>query len=345
MRLLLAVTLFVGLSVMTLSTAQSTQKGDLRLVSTAWSPFTNDPGQPRFALDLVESALGRIGLSARTTIVEPARFTPALLSGEFDGSAAAWKDAERERVLVFSQPYLENRLILVGRRGADVSATSLNQLDGKRVAIVEGYSYGDALDFSGAMLVRSRSDEDSLALLLASKTDYTLMDELVVQYLVDNYPTQVSTRLEIGSKALVTRPLYLAVKRARPDAETIVTRFNGEVRAMIVNRTYHRLLHVSWISADIDGDGDAEFVPASDRSGTVGTAARLRALDDDRPAHVEGHRRQAGLLRRREHLYELGVGAEPIQGRRSVGAGRKPIDCEHFPIHLVTRGRLSYVST
>ena len=298
MRLLLAVTFFVGLSVMTLSTAQSTQKGDLRLVSTAWSPFTNAPGQPRLALDLVESALGRIGLSARTTIVEPARYTPALLSGEFDGSAAAWKDTERETALIFSQPYLENRLILVGRRGADVSATALNQLDGKRVAIVEGYSYGDALDFSGASLVRSRSDEDSLALLLASKTDYTLMDELVVQYLVDNYPTQASTRLEIGSKALVTRPLYLAVKRARPDAETIVTRFNGEVRAMIVDRTYHRLLHVSWISADIDGDGDAEFVPASDQSGTseprrayalsTTTGQRTSKVPEDKPGFYVG---------------------------------------------------------
>lgn len=298
MRLLLAITFFGGFSVITSLPAQPTQTGDLRLVSTAWSPFTNDPGQPRLALDLVESALGRLGLSARTTIVEPARFTPALLSGDFDGSAAAWKDAERERVLLFSQPYLENRLILIGRRGADVSATSLNELDGKRVAIVEGYSYGDALDFSGAMLVRSRSEEDSLALLLASKADYTLMDELVVQYLVDNYPTQASTRLDIGTRALVTRPLYFAVKRARPDADTIVSRFNAQVRAMIVDRTYHRLLHVSWISADIDGDGDTEFVPASDRSGTseprrayafsTTTGQRTAAAPDDKPGFYVG---------------------------------------------------------
>jgi hypothetical protein len=87
--------------------APSPQAAALRLVSTAWTPFTNETGQPRFALDLVEAALGRISLTARTTIVEPARFTPALLSNTFDGSGAAWKDAERERALVFSQPYLE----------------------------------------------------------------------------------------------------------------------------------------------------------------------------------------------------------------------------------------------
>ena len=32
----------------------SAQDRQLQLVSTAWSPFTNGPGQPRFALDLAE---------------------------------------------------------------------------------------------------------------------------------------------------------------------------------------------------------------------------------------------------------------------------------------------------
>ena len=90
-------------------------------VSTAWSPFTNGPGQPRFALDLVEAALDRVGVDRHHEIVDAAQFTTALLSGKFDGSAAAWKDAERETTLLFSQPYLENRLMLVARRGGDVS--------------------------------------------------------------------------------------------------------------------------------------------------------------------------------------------------------------------------------
>ena len=135
---------WIALAVCFLSIAASlavvAQTGRLRLVSTAWPPFTNEPGQPRFALDLVEAALGRVGLSTTTTIVEAERFTPALLEGEFDGSAAAWKDADRDRVLLFSQPYLENRLVLVGRKGSDVSAPALDALKGKRIAIVGGYS-------------------------------------------------------------------------------------------------------------------------------------------------------------------------------------------------------------
>jgi polar amino acid transport system substrate-binding protein len=243
------------------------QTAQLHLVSTAWPPFTNPAGQPRFALDLVEEALKRIGSSADTEIVADANFTTSLLSGTFDGSAAAWRDTEREKVLVYSEPYLENRLLLVGRRGSDVSAPKLSSLAGKRIALVGGYSYGDEANGSGAVFIRSRSEEDSLAKLLANEADYTLMDELVVQYILQNYGEQARSRISVGSLPLVTRTLHLAIRRSRPGAEALVNRFNAEIRKMIADRTYHRLLHVDWIEADVDGDGRKEVVARSDQAG------------------------------------------------------------------------------
>jgi polar amino acid transport system substrate-binding protein len=246
---------------------QSAPATPLRFVSTPWPPFTNEAGKPRIALDLVETALGRAGLKADTTIVEPAQFTVALMSDRYDGSAAAWKDAGRERVLVYSQPYLENRLVLVGRRGDDVSPTALGGVSGKRIALVEGYSYGDAIVTSGVIPVPSRSEEDSVALLLAKKVDYVLMDELVVQYIREKHPNEAQTRLSVGTTPLLKRSLHLAVRRSRPDAASIVERFNAQLRGMIADRTYHRLLQVSWILADVDGDGITELVPKNDLSG------------------------------------------------------------------------------
>jgi polar amino acid transport system substrate-binding protein len=251
----------------TLAVSAQSQPVRLRLVSTAWSPFTNVAGQPRFALDLVETALQRVNITAATSIVSNAEFTPAILTGAFDGSGAAWKDAEREKALIFSQPYLENRLVLVGRKGADVGARTLTQLAGKRITIVGGYAYGD-IDTLGPNFIRSQSEEDSLTQLLQSKADYAMMDELVVQYIVSNYPKEAQTRLELGTSAVVVRPLYFAVRRSRPDAESIITRFNTQLRGLIADRTYHKLLHVGWIRADVDGDGVPEYVPASDKAGT-----------------------------------------------------------------------------
>jgi len=244
----------------------SAQAAPLRLVSTAWSPFTNEPGQPRFASDLVDAALDRVGIKTETTIVDPIAFTPELLGGRFDGSAAAWEDSQRKLVLAFSDPYLENRLILIGRKGTDVSAKTLSALVGKRLGIVGGYSYG-AIAGTGPAFIRSQSEEDSLALLLQSQVDYVLMDDLVVQYLLNNFAKDAQQRLALGSTPLITRRLYFVVRRSRPDADSIINRFNSQLRGMIADRTYHKLLHVAWLKADINGDGIPEYIPATDQVG------------------------------------------------------------------------------
>ena len=97
----------------TAQTTQTPRRVSLRLGSTPWSPFTNAPGKPRYAIDLVEAALRRLDISNETTIVPEGTLTSALLEGKFDGSPALWRDPERESKLVYSKPYLENRLVLV----------------------------------------------------------------------------------------------------------------------------------------------------------------------------------------------------------------------------------------
>ena len=115
--------------------------------------------------------------------------------------------------------------------------------------------------------MRSKGEQDSLTLLLNSKIDYFLMDELVVQYLVASYPEEARTRLAIGTIPLHTRSVHLSLHRSLPDAGAIIKGFNTQLRAMIADRTYHRLLHVNWIRADVDGDGQVEYVSDSDQAG------------------------------------------------------------------------------
>ena len=243
----------------------SAQPAPLRLVSTIWPPFTSPPGQSRIALDLVENALGRIGVKADFTYVSNAQYTPALIGGPYDGSGAAWRDTQREEVLLYSEAYLENRLVLVARRGGNVSARSLAALKGKRIAIVEGYAYGE-IDSLGPVFLRSAGEENSINLLLGMAVDYALMDELVVQYIVDSYPAESKAKLEIGATPLLMRPLHLALRRTVPEAQSILDRFNAQIKVMITDRTYHRLLRIDWIRADVDGDGLLENVAATDQA-------------------------------------------------------------------------------
>ena len=135
--------------------------------------------------------------------------------------------------MVFSEPYLENRLILVGRRGSDVSAATLAALAGKRIVLVGGYSYGDDVrKGSGPVFMQSRSEEDSLAKLLANEADYTLMDELVVQYILSNHGEQARTPAAGGidaadHPAAASRDPPLAAGAPR----RLIKRFNAELRS------------------------------------------------------------------------------------------------------------------
>src|SRR5262245_35292984 len=257
----------------------ATKRAALHLGSTPWSPFTNEPGKPRFAIDLVHEALERLGISEETTIVPEGTLTPALREGRFDGSPAMWRDTDREESLVYSKPYLENRLVLVAQHGHDVSAPQLAALGGKRIALVDGYAYGDDLkDAKGPIYVSSSTVEESVEKVLAGEADYALVDELVVQYLLTNYAEQAKERLAIGSEPLVIRSLHFAVRRKVPGAQSIVDRFDAELTKMIADHTYHRLLQLGWIEADIDGDGRMEAVPASDAAGQAPPVRRYELV-------------------------------------------------------------------
>ena len=255
------------LLIIALPNMASAQDRQLQLASTPWSPFTDVPGQPRFALDLVEMALQRVGVIADTVIVDDGTLTPGLTRGDFDGSAALWKATERESVLLYSEPYFQNRLILVGRQGSDVSATALSDLAGKRIVLVTGYAYGEAVESAtGPIFVESDSLEDSLTRLLNGEADYTLMDDFVVHHLIKNHAEEARTRLAFGSTPQLIRSLHLAVRRSLPDAESIISGFNAEIVEMIIDGSYHNNLGLHWIRADVDGDGRTEYVPHGDRT-------------------------------------------------------------------------------
>src|SRR5678810_712093 len=91
----------------------------LRLVSDVWPPFTDVEGNPHEAYDLVKAALDRGGVRSESKIMTWTDALTELEQGKMDGSAAMWKSPEREKYLLFSRPYLENRLVLVARKGED----------------------------------------------------------------------------------------------------------------------------------------------------------------------------------------------------------------------------------
>ena len=252
----------------------ATEQVELRLASDLWPPFTNAADHPRLAINLVHEALNRADIEAITSIVDFGAVILGLQDGSFDGSGALWRTAEREKILLFSEPYLENRLVLVGRAGSDVTAARLSDLSGKKVAIVGTYAYGETVqNATEPVFIKGQSDQDNLQKLLRGEVDFLLVDELLIRYVRQHQKSDAAKYLQIGTTPLVRRTLHFAVRRALPGSAAIVEKFNAEIKNMLADGTYNKILRVNWIRADVDGDGQTELVPMNPLAASIPTTA------------------------------------------------------------------------
>lgn len=250
----------------------------LKLASDPWPPFTNDSEKGALALDLVKFALKRSGRDMETSIVEFRDVIDGIINKEFDGSAALWKNQAREEIMLFSTPYMYNQIILVGRKGADVTADEITDLTDKKIGVVANYAYGDlmqpaevgdVIENEGASFVAGNNDQENLEKLLNGELDYILVDALLVEYARKHQPEEVSSQLDVGHHALFTRSLHFAVRKDVPRAGEIIAGFNREIEAMEKDGSYGRILELTWVRADMDGDGVEEFVLNGMQAGTV----------------------------------------------------------------------------
>lgn len=265
------------------------QKDHLILASDVWPPFTNVEDEKSIAMDIVKSALRNMDISVQFDIIRFGDVMSGIEASTYDGSAALWINDKRKESLVFSDAYLNNQLILVGRSDSDVSAKSFSEIAGKSIGLVENYSYGDDVFKANSItVVNGKSDQQNLERLLAKKVDYILVDALLIQYLLNYQVNDVSNFLEIGQSPLIVKSLHFAIDRKIENADEIIAQFNKEIKAMIVDGSYHEILELNWIRADIDGDGKMELVLNGNQAGEL-PPATVYGVQPDQNMNNEGY--------------------------------------------------------
>lgn len=245
------------------------QQTELKLAADAWPPFTNVEGEKSILTDLVSEALTRMNTSSSISIIEFNDVLNEIESGKFDGSPALWISDDRKEKYFFSKPYLYNQLILVGKKGSDVSQSSFSQLNGMRIGVVDNYAYGNFGNNKEITIVSDVNNQKNLENLLSDKIDYMLVDALLIQYMLKYQLNDVTKHLAIGQKPLLVKPLHFALGKNVENAEEIISQFNEQIEEMIADESFNRILELNWIQADVDGDGVTELVLGSNMAGTA----------------------------------------------------------------------------
>ncbi|MCO4821244.1 MAG: transporter substrate-binding domain-containing protein [Flavobacteriaceae bacterium] len=246
------------------------QTETLKFAVDVWPPFANIESEKSIALDLVTEALMRSNIEVSHSILKTVNIENEILSKNYDGVSSIWKNKHRETIYIFSEPYLLNRLVLVGLKGASVDMTSVEGLSEKKIGLVKGFSYDDSLmNTKNADLIFSENDQDNLEKLFDKKIDYMLVDDLLIQYLLKHQLNDVNTYLSIGRQAFQTKTLHIAIRKDVPNANLIISKFNEAIQVMMKDGSYNKILDLNWVKADVDNDGIAELVFNGDAAGTM----------------------------------------------------------------------------
>jgi polar amino acid transport system substrate-binding protein len=232
-------------------------------------PFTGADGSPRVAVDLLEEAMDRLGNRVDMIMVRSGNFERVFTDPRIEASPALWYSKERKRDLVFSKPFFHNRLLLVGRKGSGAAVKTLKDFDGATLGVVDGYAYGPELEKSGATLVLGVSDQKNMLKLLNGEVDFILIEEMLLTYARRVQREKFEALLEIGQEPLIIKPLHFAVKREVRGAKKLVRQLNRTLLEMLKDGTYHEIMGVGRLVADVDGDGATEVILVGDPAETL----------------------------------------------------------------------------
>jgi polar amino acid transport system substrate-binding protein len=192
-----------------------------------------------FSNDIVAQAMEKTGHKVKIVIVPWARGLAGTIDGTYDILPSAWYSAERAKVLFYSDPYVINRLVFVKAKGSTFNYTKLEDLAGKSVGTVIGYSYNS--EFLNSPIFKRDPAESvliNLRKVAAGRIDLTLDDELTLKYLIRTKVPELTSKLELTSGALSEQNLYVTFSKKRSDAVQLVADFNKGLAEMKSDGSY-----------------------------------------------------------------------------------------------------------
>ncbi len=198
-----------------------------------------------FAYDLLATALGRSGRRVEITATEPwARVLRDVIEGRIDALGAVWRTAERDKVLIFSDPIATSRIVFAKRAGDPFEYRSLGDLAGKTIGTVTGYGYTDAFLADGRYRREPiGSTVQNLGKLALGRIDLTLDDASVLTYLLRREVPALQDRIVLTAGALQDNAMFIAFsRRSRPDIEAVVADFNAGLAAMRDDGSYDAMV-------------------------------------------------------------------------------------------------------
>lgn len=217
----------------------------INIVSSQWSPYVDSSMPERgLAVELVTKALERKGYKSTLSIDSWRRALDGVQLGVFDASCAIWKTADREQHLLYSEPYLENKISFIKKKSLQLNYQQLDDLKGYMIGVVSDYAYGEEFTQSRELIkIPANHIIQNLQKLASGSIEITLGDERAINYKLQQFfPVEVSS-FEFIEPPLTYKDLYFAVSKANKSAPKIISDFNQSIEEMKQDGSYDQIVN------------------------------------------------------------------------------------------------------
>lgn len=217
-----------------LANAQETT-APVRLLANTSPPYADRKlPEQGLALELVSHIMKRAGYESDISIEIWSRAMEGVRIGLYDALATAWYSEERDKDFLFSEPYLESRLILVKLRENPWPFSNLAQLEGRRLGVRSDYAYGvDFESIPGLKLVEENHLIQNLLDLINGSVDVVIGDQRTMALQINEYLPKQRHKFQVLSIELPPRARHVAASRALPGSEKLVADFNRALKETI----------------------------------------------------------------------------------------------------------------
>ncbi|MEH6447715.1 MAG: transporter substrate-binding domain-containing protein [Oleispira sp.] len=214
-------------------------------VGDPWPPFL-DPSQASKGIiaEIATAAYATQGYELETTFVPWARAVAGVKNATFDLLLGTWLTEERTKFLMFSEPYLNNSIKFIKKKGSTFDYSGLESLTGKSVGIVRGYGYGD--DFINAKHFKRPEAKNlisNIRKLVAGRIDLTLEDEIVAKTIMAKEQPDLLDKIEFSNTDYSTNALYVTSGLANAKHKELIKAFNKGLTEIRNNGVYDKILN------------------------------------------------------------------------------------------------------
>ncbi len=225
--------------------AQSCLAQTIRMVSNQWPPYVDDTAPEKgLAVELVTKALQRKGYQSTLHIDSWQRALEGVRIGVFDATCAIWKTAAREQELLFSEPYLDNKISFLKKKSLTVDYSHFSDLAGLVIGTLRDYAYHEEFDQSRILIkIPANHLVQNLNKLNQGDIDLTVGDEHVIYYALQHYLPKQASSFEFLSPPLAHKKLYLAVSKFNKAAQSIIDDFNDAIKEMQQDGSYEQIMN------------------------------------------------------------------------------------------------------